>query len=481
MNIVEEAIIYATNMHAGQTRKSSSVPYILHPLEVAQIISTITDDKEIICAGILHDVVEDTDGTVEDIVERFGNRVAKLVASETENKYESESRESTWKRRKEESLRALRDTDDIGVKILWLADKLSNIRSIVRNYSEMGSEVWNVFHQKDPLMHKWYYQSVAESVELSLNKTGAFKEMVEHINYLWPGTFSEEKSRYKKYYDLSIDGLELIGKGAKGNVYKCDDELIVKVYNDKNFFKDIERERLLAKKAFIAGIPTAISFGIVTVNDRYGSVFELIDSECISETISNNPEKIDEYAKAMSELAHTIHEKERFSEDIPDYKDEVYRWIESGIAVDDKEMGDKIAKLVAEIPNTDTIIHGDFHTGNVLSQKGELMLIDMDGLSVGHPVFELSGLYMSYIAMGEKAPAVVEEFMGFSYEDAKLFFDSFVRHYFDDDTETAKTAVNAAALISYMRLYRKKGLEDYRAYYFERIQQLLKVVDKLYF
>lgn len=187
MNLFEEAVIYATVMHTGATRKTSKTPYILHPLEVAQIISTLTDDMEVITAGVLHDVVEDTDGSAKEIKARFGDRVAELVDSETENKYRGEKSSDTWLRRKEESLVDLRNGDR-AVKILWLGDKLSNIRSLAREYSEHGNDIWNHFNQKDPMMHRWYYKSIVECIESELNKTGAFKEFVQHINYIWPGT-----------------------------------------------------------------------------------------------------------------------------------------------------------------------------------------------------------------------------------------------------------------------------------------------------
>ena len=171
MNMLEEAIIYATVMHQGKVRKFGGTPFILHPMEVAQILSTMTDDEQVITAGILHDIVEDTDGTLEEIEKRFGQRVAFLVSSETEEEYPGEDREDSWKRRKESSLETLKTSSDIGVKMLWLADKLANIRSLAGEYSAKGEAIWQILHQHDPQMQKWYYQSVAEAVELSLNKT----------------------------------------------------------------------------------------------------------------------------------------------------------------------------------------------------------------------------------------------------------------------------------------------------------------------
>ena len=129
MNMLEEAIIYATVMHQGKIRKFNEIPYILHPMEVAQILSTMTEDAEIITAGILHDIVEDTDGTLAEIEKRFGKRVAYLVESESENAYPDEDKSASWPRRKEESMIVLKKSTDIGVKMLWLADTLADIRA----------------------------------------------------------------------------------------------------------------------------------------------------------------------------------------------------------------------------------------------------------------------------------------------------------------------------------------------------------------
>ncbi|MDO4966307.1 MAG: HD domain-containing protein [Lachnospiraceae bacterium] len=486
MNLFEEAVIYSTIMHAGKTRKDNS-PYILHPLEVSQLIATMTDDIEVITAGVLHDVVEDTDGTIDEIRERFGERVANLVVSETENKYENLPKSETWKRRKEESLAVLKNSPDIGVKMLWLADKLSNIRSIARRYGEIGNSVWQTFNQNDPMMHKWYYQSVAEIIEMDLNRTGAYKELIQHINFIWPGTFARSKEQYRKYKELSIDGLELIGKGAKGNVYRVDDELIVKVYNNENMFKDIERENALARKAFIAGIPTAISFGIVTVGKKYGSLFELVESNTISGLIAKNPDNVEFYAKTMADLARQIHNTDTTGMDIPDYMPEVYKWINGGVANVDVDVAKKVTEMLDALPKATTMIHGDFHTGNVMQQKGEYLLIDMDRLSTCNPIAELSGVYMFYVAFGELGSEFVDNLMGFSHDVSKEYYRHFMNYYFSNKSEDEIQLISKkCALLAYLRLVRrcyKKGLNlsevDRKAcdYCMSKIYELLEDVD----
>lgn len=457
MNMLEEAIVYATIMHQGKVRKFGGRPFILHPMEVAQILSTMTDDMEVITAGILHDVVEDTDGTLGEIEKRFGERVAALVASESEAKYPGENKTATWRRRKEGSIIALRRSRDIGVKMLWLADKLANMRSLSQTYSEQGEAMWSELHQSDPEEHQWYYKSIAEALELSLNRTGAFKELVKHINFIWPGTFDSDKGRYKEYREVSVDGCEIIGRGAKGDVYRYDDELVIKVFNQNNLYQDVERETSLARRALILGVPTAISFGIVAVGSRYGAMYELVDSETLSTFIARAPKQVDKYARLMADVAREIHSIEVSEDDIfPEGSGRIVEYVRGGVAYEDERLAKKCMKLVNSLPARNTLIHGDFHTNNVFMMKDEPLLIDMDRISRAHPIIELSDLYYFYVVLGEDKPSVIENFMGFSYETSKQFWNTFLRCYLGTDDEARLQEVTEkASLLCCTRMIRK--------------------------
>ena len=159
--ILNKAIEFATKVHSEQFRKGTEIPYILHPLEAASIVGTMTTDNEVIAGAVLHDVVEDTDTTVEQVRELFGERVAELVAAESENKREDTPAQSTWKIRKQETLDHLK-TAPIDVKMITLGDKLSNMRAINRDYNKIGDELWQRFNQKDKKEHYWYYQGIAD-------------------------------------------------------------------------------------------------------------------------------------------------------------------------------------------------------------------------------------------------------------------------------------------------------------------------------
>lgn len=175
MELVSEAVAFAAKAHDGMRRKKSSVPYILHPMEAAVIVGTMTDDQHIIAAAALHDVVEDAGITIEEIEERFGKRVRDLVQSETEDKRADLPPASTWRIRKEESLSVLKTTDDIAVLMVWLGDKLANMRSFYRDWKVEGDAMWQRFNQKDAREQAWYYRSIVDLTE-RLSGTSAWLE-----------------------------------------------------------------------------------------------------------------------------------------------------------------------------------------------------------------------------------------------------------------------------------------------------------------
>ena len=157
MTKIENAVLFATKAHAGQLRKGSEKPYILHPMEAMAIVTKYTDDEDVIAAAVLHDTVEDTTVTLERLEKEFGPRVAALVASVTEDKKKDLPAESTWLERKREAILHL-ETASHETKLLCLADKYSNLRDMYDDIEDFGSEYWQLFNQKDGRMHAWYYR-----------------------------------------------------------------------------------------------------------------------------------------------------------------------------------------------------------------------------------------------------------------------------------------------------------------------------------
>ena len=175
MDKVTKAIEFAAKAHDGMVRKKDKTPYILHPLDAAVIVGSMTEDREVISAAVLHDVVEDTDITIEEIEKEFGSRVRALVESETEDKRAELPPADTWRVRKEESLETLKNTDDVGVLMVWIGDKLANMRAIYRDWKVEGDAMWQRFNQKNVAEQAWYDRSIVTLTE-RLSYTSAWLE-----------------------------------------------------------------------------------------------------------------------------------------------------------------------------------------------------------------------------------------------------------------------------------------------------------------
>ena len=180
ISLMDRAIVFATRAHSGTYRKGTSIPYIVHPIEAAAIVSTMTADPDMIAAAVLHDVVEDTDATVEEISFFFNERIARLVEAESENKRKDLPPQETWMVRKMETLEFLRTKADREAKILALADKLSNMRAIHRDQNTVGDKLWERFNEKDKSKHGWMYRQAAGALS-ELSDTFAWQEYDELV------------------------------------------------------------------------------------------------------------------------------------------------------------------------------------------------------------------------------------------------------------------------------------------------------------
>lgn len=302
--------------------------------------------------------------------------------------------------------------------------------------------------------------------------------------------FSEMMPVEKAYRRMTVDGCEIIGQGAKGTVYRFDPETIVKVYKNPDSLPDIQNERALAKRAFVLGIPTAISYDIVKVGESYGSVFELLAAKSFSQMIAEEPENIEKYVKMYAELLRKIHETPVRAEDMPDIKKFVLDWMNVDTPFLAPASAEKLKAMIAAVPEQLTMLHCDYHTNNVLMQNGEALLIDMDTLSHGHPVFELANVYITYVGFGEKYPEFVEKFIGLPYDTCKKIWEIFLPAYLGtDDRARIEEVENKAKLVNYVRLMRhyvRRGADTPEAkviapYCREKIEELLTRVDTLVF
>lgn len=301
--------------------------------------------------------------------------------------------------------------------------------------------------------------------------------------------FTEMLTVEKAYRRMSVEGCEVIGEGANGKVYRIDPDTIVKVYLNPDSLPDIHRERELARKAFVLGIPTAISYDVVKVGEGYGSVFELLSARSIGKRLIAAPEKWEEYTVIMVDLLKKIHSTVVKRGDMPDMKEVALGWANFMRDYLPAAEGEKLVALVNAVPQDDHMMHGDYHIKNVMLQGDEALLIDMDTLCVGHPVFELASVYNAYLGFGETDHSRTKDFLGIDYEIAGKIWNKTLELYLDT-TDPARLAevADKARIVGYTRLIRRSirrgGLETDKEtldYYTEQLIGLLQKTDTLVF
>jgi len=270
--------------------------------------------------------------------------------------------------------------------------------------------------------------------------------------------FTEVIEIEKAYRKLSVDGCTVIGRGAKGIIYRLDADTIVKVYINPDSLPDIHKERELARKAFVLGIPTAISYDVVKVGDSYGSVFELLDAKSFSQLIVDDTANLDRYVKDYALLLKQIHETEVKEGDMPNANILFEKWKKDVKVFLSEEQMNKFNELIATIPNRMTMIHGDYHTNNLMLQNDETLLIDMDTLSYGHPIFDLLNVYFTYVGSIKVDPQGAKDFTGIPNELGPQVWEKFIKYYLGtDDQEVISNVENKVKYLNLIRIIRHYG------------------------
>ena len=260
----------------------------------------------------------------------------------------------------------------------------------------------------------------------------------------------------KAYQRMSVEGCEFIAKGANGAVYRYNDETILKTYFAKDALPEIKQERENARKAFVRGINTAIPYGIVRVGDGYGTVTELLNAVSVTKLIRNNPDDMSEAAKYYIDMLKSIHAIKVEDGEVPDMKETALAWADFVAPHLPEEQGKKLRTLVEALPKQNTLMHGDYHTNNIMVQNGEPLLIDMDTLCMGHPVFELGSMFNAFIGYSELDHQVTMNFFGYTHESAEKFWDISLKMYLGtDDEEVCRSVAEKAMIIGYTRMLRR--------------------------
>ena len=268
--------------------------------------------------------------------------------------------------------------------------------------------------------------------------------------------FTDMVTIEKAYPRMSVEGCEFIAKGANGAVYRYNDETILKTYFAKDSLPEIKQERENARRAFVLGINTAIPYGIVRVGDGYGTVTELLSATSVTKLIRKNPEDLTLAANYYIDMLKSIHAIEAEDGELPDMKEIALSWAQFVAPYIPKEQADKLHSLIEAVPKRNTLMHGDYHTNNIMVQNGEPILIDMDTLCMGHPIFELGSMFNAFVGYSELNHQNMIDFFGYSFETASEFWNMALKMYLGTNDETiCQSVAEKAMIIGYTRMLRR--------------------------
>ena len=247
--------------------------------------------------------------------------------------------------------------------------------------------------------------------------------------------FSEIMDVKKRLRQISVEGCELIGQGGFGKVYRLDEETIAKIYSPEISLEFVEHERDMSQKAFLMGVPTAISYDVVKCGESYGVVFEMIDAKTMAQIITADPSRIPEVSGGSAKLLKELHAIEPGpNAGLPDRKQQFLDWVDSLAGFLTEDEASKAKAFLSSIPDRNTFLHGDYNAKNIMLQNGEFQLIDIGDASVGHPVFDIAGLMLAYIilpnAQGGRSAEERRGLLGFDFEYAPQVWGTMCATYF---------------------------------------------------
>ena len=266
--------------------------------------------------------------------------------------------------------------------------------------------------------------------------------------------FTEIMEIKKRIREVSVEGCPVIGEGFFGTVYRLDNDTIVKLYNSANSdsIRMIENERKMARTAFIKGIPTAISYDTVRCGDQYGSVFELLEAKTMNEILVADLSRADELVREYAEFVKLVHHTVMNARALPsavntfaDYLEIIRKYISD-------KCYDRIKTLFEKMPEDHHVVHGDFHMKNIMLTKEGPMLIDMDTLNEGNPVFDLGSIYCVYREFNRDNPEDSMAFFGIDDNMARYVWKKLMEYYFaTSDEAILSVALDKIRIVSAIR------------------------------
>ena len=419
-SLMDRAIRYAVQAHAGTERRGKGYPYILHPMEAAAIVATITPDQELLAAAVLHDVVEDTPVTVEQIRAEFGDRVADLVAAESDIEISHLSVSESWHARKQAAIDRLAAASH-DAKIVAMGDKLSNMHAIAQDYAAKGDALWQIFHVTDRREHEWHYRGLAASLS-ELAGTAAYEEFVRLIDEV-----------FCQPVRIDLDEYEYAGEGANGSSYnhKTDPTVMLKLYRPGIRQQPLD-ELTLSRKVFAMGIPTPEPGDFVTDGECFGLRLRRVPGKkSFASAIGEEPARVGEYAAKFAQMCRQLHATHVDTSYFESVKDRYLRLLgENPFFTRDQKA--RIAEFIRRAPDADTAIHGDLQFGNAIFTGSQGYFIDLGDFCYGHPMFDLGMVYLTCKLNDE---AFTRNTFHMDNATAAAFWDAFVPAYFGPDAD----------------------------------------------
>lgn len=339
-----------------------------------------------------------------------------------------------------------------------------------------------------------YVSSAGLRIFLSLSKKSPSRVILRNVSSLIYETlsitgFTEILDVKKQLRSISVDGCPEIGRGAIGTVYRLDADTIVKVYQIPDCLPMIENEQKRAKQAFIRGIPTAISYDIVRVGDKYGSVFEMVKAENCNDRLIKDPDHKDDIIQQYVKLVKAVHAVEMKPGELPDAREIYNGYLDDIAGIMPKDMVRRLLNLLEAMPEDLHTVHGDIQMKNVMLSESEPLFIDMESLCTGNPVFDFAGLWVAYCAFNLEEPTNSMDFFGIDSETSFGIYHKVLALYLgdvsDDKLRQAEERIMVLGYIRFLYLLSvlhlgKPELMDIRIRHaLDSLEQLLQRVDQL--
>lgn len=454
--ILDKAILFAIKAHANTERRGVGIPYSIHLLEAVEIVATMTKDQEIMAAAALHDTVEDTEVSIDEIRATFGERVASLVQLESEKRTPGADERASWRSRKEQAILTLSQAP-YEAKMVALGDKLSNIRAIARDYRSLGDQLWSRFHAPNGKAdHEWHYRSLANAL-FDLAGFDAYKEFLSLLDQ----TFGPRDLSIP--YPINLEDYERSGEGFCAVSYNHKNgHTMIKLYDPQIPVHDSIQELSRANEVYRMGLPTPLPGRLVTDGQRYGVEFErIVTKKSFSRSIADNTERLPFFATRFAQLCKQLHAtpcNTQFFDSQTRYFEDIINRVDF-LTPQEKQ---HFHAFLQQLPEEHTCLHGDLHIGNVITTGNQDLWIDLGDFRWGNHLYDMGMFYLMCNTIPEP---LVDYIFHLRKEQMQQVWNCFVKEYFDCTTpeEVAKVeqSIIPFAALRAVNLASMKGMEPF--------------------